>query len=158
MGITRIIRDNIRTLIDTMTGSGKTFQVAYSEPTLKFDGLPAIWVVPASPAPSNAFSTTNENQRVYTFHTWVFVEYDQTKPGIAYNSLMDCIDEVVNKIDHEEDPNHDTRTMANNLPSGYTLLAVLPAVGEIIPDDEVKILAAQIIVQCKLLVDLTLLS
>lgn len=156
MGIYRTLRNNIRTLMDSLTGSGKSFQVTYNSPTFQFDGFPAAFIVPVSS--DNEFKTTNENQREYKFRIWCFVEYDRTHADDAYNSLMDCMDEVINKIDHEENPEDASRTMATNLGSGYTLLAVMAAPGEVIPDEETKVLAGEVTVTCKVLVDLTLLT
>lgn len=156
MGIYRILRNNIRTLMDSITGTGKTFQVMYNRPTFQFDGYPAAFVVPVSSP--NDFRTTNENERTYTFRIWTFVEYDVTQPDQAYNALMDCMDEVINKMDNEENPQNSTRTMATNIPSGYTMLAVLAAPGEIVPDETAKLLAGEVTVSCKVLVDLTLLT
>ncbi len=152
MGIYRILRNNIRTLMDSLTG----FQVIYSRPTFVFDGFPAAFIVPVSN--DNNFQTQNENERVYTFRIWSFVEYDTTGADNAYNTLMDLLDDVINKIDHEEDPESVARTMATSIPAGYTLLAVMAAPGEIVPDEEHKLLAGEVIVRCKVLVDLTLLS
>ncbi len=156
MGIYRTLRDNIRTLMDSLTGTGKSFQVTYNRPTFQFNGFPAAFIVPVSN--ENEFKTTNENERVYSFRIWSFVEYDQTVADTAYNSLMDVLDEVINKIDHEENPENASRTMGTNIPAGYTLLAVMAAPGDIVPDEETKLLAGEVIVRCKVLVDITLLT
>jgi len=152
MGMYRILRNNIKTLLDSLT----SLQEVHDHPTFVFEGYPAAFIAPVSSP--NEFKTTNENQRIYTFHAWVFVQYDVGTAEAAYNSLMDCMDDIINKIDHEEDPSDATRTMATNIPAGYTLLAVMAAPGEIVPDEENKILAGQVTVRCKTLVDLTLLS
>lgn len=152
MGIYRILRNNIRTLMDSIT----SIQVKYNRPTFKFTGYPAAFIVPVSSP--NEFKTTNENERIYTFRIWAFVEYDQTVADTAYNDLMDVMDDIINKIDHEENPEDASRTMATSMPSGYTLLAVMAAPGEIVPDDEMKLLAGEVTVRCKVLVDLTLLT
>lgn len=152
MGIYRTLRNNIRTLLDAIT----SFQVIYSRPTFTFEGFPAAFVVPVSN--ENNFQSQNENERIYTFRIWSFVEYDTTGADNAYNQLMDCMDDVINKIDHEENPEDVTRTMATDIPAGYTLLAVMAAPGEIIPDEENKLLAGEVIVRCKVLVDITLLT
>lgn len=142
--------------MDSITGSGKTFQVQYNSPTFEFAGYPAGFIAPVSSP--NKFKTTNENERIYTFRHWSFVEFDQTASDASYNMLMDCMDEVINKIDHEENPEQASRTMGNSLPTGYTLLAVMAAPGEIIPDAELKVLAGQVTIECKVLVDITLLT
>lgn len=152
MGIYRTLRNNIRTLLDSIT----SIQVKYNSPTMQFDGFPASFIVPVSSP--NEFQSTHENERIYTFRIWSFVEYDVESAEAAYNNLMDVMDDVINKIDHEEDPEDATRTMANNIGSGYTLIAVMAAPGEIVPDLETKLLAGEVTVRCKVLVDLTLLT
>ena len=152
MGISRTLHTNLRTILNAIA----SLQVVYNRPSMEFTGFPAAFMVPVSN--DNQFQSTNENERMYSFRVWAFVEYDTVSADTAYNTLMDVIDDIVNAIDKEEDPQQNTRIMGTALPSGYTLMAVMPALGQIIPDEEVKLLAAEITVRCKVLVDLTLLS
>lgn len=145
------LRDNIKTILDQVT----SLQVVYSHPTFDFEGYPAAFIVPVS-TPSEV-KTTNENERIYTFRIWTFVEYDQTQVNTAYDQIMDVIDDIIDSIDAQEDPELDTRPMANGITGAYTLIEVMATPGEFVPDEENKLLAAEVTVRCKVRVDLTLL-
>ncbi len=145
------LRDNIKTILDTVS----SIQVVYTRPTFVFDGYPAAFIVPVS-SPSEV-KTTNENERIYTFRIWTFVEYDQTQVNTAYDALMDVIDDVLDAIDAQESPELDPRPMANGINGAYTLIEVMATPGEFVPDEETKVLAGEITVRCKVRVDLTLL-
>jgi hypothetical protein len=149
MGIYRTLRDNLKTIIE---GTG-SFSEVTKRPTLKFSGFPAAFIVPSGN--ENDFQSTNENQRIYAVKVWIFQEYDQTSANTAYEELMDRVDDVIDAIDRQEDPDQASRSMADNLPSKATLMAVMAAPGQFVPDEEEKLLAAQITVKCKVLIDLT---
>ena len=152
MGIFHTIRDNIRTLLDTIT----RIQVKYSSPTFEFSGFPAAFIVPSGETAD--YLTTNENIRRYAFKIWVFIEYDQTSKDNAYAELMDCVDDIINEVDKQENPENAGRSLATNIGAGYTMVAVRAAPGRFALDEEVKLLGAEVTVTCDVTVDLTLLT
>lgn len=149
MGTYRQLRDNIKTLMDGV----ERIQATYSSPRFKFKGFPAAFVVPSGNEAD--FLTTNDNQRMYAYKVWVFAEYDQTGHEDAYSELMECVEELVNTFDLQEDPDAESRSMADGLADAFTLLAVMASPGQFVLDEEAKLLAAQVTVRCKVSVDLT---
>lgn len=147
----KTLRNNLKELIESLDG----IQEVHKRPTFKFKGFPAAFVVPSGNEAD--FLTTNENQRIYVLKVWLFTEYDQTTADIAYDELMDQAENILNKIDEQENP-ESTRTMANNLEDPFTLVAVMATPGQMVPDEEEKLLAAELTVRCKITVDLTQLT
>lgn len=152
MGTFRTLRDNLQSIISDIDG----FQEVKKRPTLKFNGFPAAFIVPSGN--ESDFLTTNENQRIYVLKVWIFQEYDQTTADTAYDELMDRVEDVLNAVDLQENPEVSTRTMATGLGSGVTLVAVMATPGQMVPDEEVKLLAAEITVRCKVTIDLTIIT
>lgn len=146
------LRTNLFTILSEIT----RFQDKHATPRYTFDGYPAFFIAPSGNEAD--FLTTNDNQRIYAFKVWVFQEYDTTPAANAYDELMECVEEVLNKVDHEENPEDATRTMATSLGAGVTLLAVLATPGRFALDEEKKLLGVEITVRCKTTVDLTLLT
>jgi len=151
MGTFRTLRDNLKSLIEEIDG----MQEVHQRPTFNFNGYPAAFVVPSGNEAD--FLTTNENQRIYVLKAWLFAEYDQTTANEAYNELMDRTEDILNKVDEQENP-EGAREMANNLEDPYTLVAVMATPGVMVPDEEEKMLAAEVTVRCKVTVDLTQLT
>lgn len=152
MGIYKIFRDNIIEIVEGIDG----FQEVKGRPTLQFKGFPAAFVVPSGN--ENEFNSSNENQRIYALKVWVFTEYDVESADTAYSELMDRMDDVIDAMDKQEDPDEASQSMANNLPSKATLMAVMASPGQIVPDEDEKLLAGMVTVKCKVLIDLTQLT
>lgn len=132
-----------------------TMQEVHARPTFEFGGFPAAFVVPVGN--DNEFSDTHNNLRTYTYKIWMFVEYDQALATKAYNNLMDCSEEVLNKIDEQGDPDSASTTMQTGLESGVELMKVRAALGAIVPDMDSKMMAAEVTVRCEVLIQLNLI-
>lgn len=152
MGVYKTLRNNLLAVIQGIDG----FQEVKKRPTLKFTGYPAAFIVPSGN--DGEFQSTNDNQRIYTLKVWVFSEYDQTTADASYDEIMDRTDDVLEAIDKQENPELSSRSMANNLPSYATLIAVMAAPGQLVPDEHEKLLASEITVRCKITVDITQIS
>lgn len=132
-----------------------SMQEVHTRPTFVFGGFPAAFVVPVGN--DNEFSDTHLNKRVYTYKIFVFVEYDQAGANKAYDNLMDCCEEVLNMVDSQEDPDAAATTMQASLQTGVTLTQVKAALGAIVPDEDEKMMAAEITVRCEILLQLNLI-
>ena len=152
MGTFEKLYNNLKDLLDEVT----EIQDRHMSPTFQFNGFPGAFIVPSGN--ESDFLTTNDNQRVYAFKIWIFTEYDQTNKETAYTSLVSAVDAVIDKIDKQENPDQDSRSMANELGAGVTLLAVLATPSRFALDEETKLLGAEVSVRCKTTVDLTLLT
>lgn len=143
----RTIRDNIRTLIEEVTG----LQVVYSEPTLNIDGYPAAIIEVADQ--DGQYSTNIENKHNYRYTIFLINEISDTAFPTAYNTLMDLLEQVQIKLMKEDAPNT-TRTIDDGIPTGYTIQSVRPTVGRIEPLWQEKILYAPVLVTVMLEIDL----
>lgn len=149
MGTFEQLYENLKVLLDEIS----SIQEKHKSPTFKFNGYPAAFVVPSGN--ESDYLTTNENQRIYAFKIWVFTEYDQTTGEISYETLTQCVDDVLDKVDEQENPENEGRDLASGLQSGYTLVAVLATPSRFALDEEEKLLGAEINVRLKVSVDLT---
>lgn len=145
------LEKNLHAVVDGIS----RLQEVHRRPTFQFNGFPAAFVAPSNN--ENQFLTSNDNQRIYAFVVWIFVEYDQTNPQTAFDEIMECSQEVIDAVDKQENPENASRSMADNLGAGTTLLAVMAAPGQVVPDIEEKMIGAMVTVRCKVTVDLTLL-
>lgn len=141
------IRDNIATKLETISG----IQNVYKNPQLQMDGYPGAFVAPSGN--ESDYDTTQENMRIYAFKIYVVQEYDQTDYEDAYNIILELVDTIIDQFDKEEAPSA-TRTLDDNLDSKYTLVAVEAVPGIFASDRTDKLLACEITIRCKTLVDL----
>jgi hypothetical protein len=146
------LRDNIKTLLDELSSS---FAVISSVPSMEFSGYPAAFV--GVSGNENEFQSTQDNMRIYAYKIWVFTQYDQDTFATAYDLLLDLAESVINKLDEQESPDS-AREMADSLDAKYTLAAVEAIPGRFASDEVEKLLALEITVRCKVLVDLTQLT
>lgn len=152
MGTFQQLYENLKDLLDEVTD----IQDKHMSPTFSFNGFPGAFLVPSGNEAD--FLTTNDNQRIYAFKVWIFVEYDETQKKTAYLDLVNCVDQLLNKIDEQENPDVSERSMAHGMGAGVTLLAVLATPSRFALDEETKLLGAEVTVRCKTTVDLTLLT
>lgn len=146
------LRDNLKTILDELSS---TFVDIKTEPTFEFSGYPSLFISPSGN--ESDFQSTQDNMRVYDFKVFIFQEFSVTPLGTAYDILLTDVDLVINKIEEQESPDSD-REMATGLAGYETLAAVLAVPGRFIPDEVEKLLAAEITVRCKVLVDFTQLT
>ncbi len=153
MGTAQKLRDNIKDLLDSIQSGGSSiFSEIATEPKFAFDGYPACFIAPSGN--ENDFQSTQDNMRIYAFKIWCFQEFEVTSIGDAYNNLLDAVDNVINEFDKQESP-ESAREMATGITGPYTLAAVQAAPGRFASDEVEKLLAVEVTIKCKILVDLT---
>lgn len=150
----KTLRNNLKDLLDTLTGSGQPLEVVYPSPKFKPSGYPFAFI--ARSGNESDYQSTQDNMRVYAFKVWVITQFDVDSFETADDLMYDCIDAIINKLDEQESPTSD-REMANNLASQYTLAAVEAAPTNSVSDEVEKLIAVEVTVRCKVLVDLTVL-
>lgn len=119
----------------------------------QFDGDPSAIVSPSGN--ESDFISTNSNERIYAFNLKLFVSRSaREKTGKdADRVLRDLVDSVVDDIDK------DFRFAGLVVPTGYCMINVFatPSVwGYTGAEDEYRV--AEIIVRCRVNVDVTLIS
>ena len=75
----------------------------------------------------NEFETTSENQRIYAWKIRVFYETKDSGVSGAIDALMPVVDDVMDKIDQENDAA--VRTVGTSMPSRYTFINILATPG-----------------------------
>lgn len=147
------LHSNLVTLVDSVTN----IQDVVGRPSFEFDGYPGAYV--AESGNENEYDTTQDNLRTYAFNIWIFEKFDSTDHGVdvAYQSLRNCVDAVIDKLDEQENP-ESSRSLATGLGAGRTLVAVVAQPSRFAYDEQEKLIGAQIVVRLKVLVDLTVLS
>lgn len=143
----KTLRDNLKTLLASLS----ELQVVYANPTFKPSGYPFAFI--GRSGNESDYQSTQENQRVYVFKVWVITQFDQDTFAEADNLMYDVIDAVLNKVEEQESPSS-ARSMASNLAAQYTLAAVEALPSRSVSDEVEKLLATEITVRCKVLVDL----
>ena len=141
---------NILALLQTIS----TLQEVSTRPTFQFSGFPACFI--AESGNQNDFEDQQNNLRVYSWNVWLFQEFDKTSVDDAYSILRTEVDNIVGKFDAQESPTS-SRSLADNLPAGYTLVKVWATPAEFAYDEKEKLLGARINIRCSVLVDLTTL-
>lgn len=141
------LRDNLKTLLDSVS----ELQVVYPNPTFKPSGYPFAFI--GRSGNDSDYETTNENMRVYAFKVWLITQFDQDSFAEADNLMYDVLDAVLNKVDEQESPTSN-RSMATNLAAQYTLVAVEALPSRSVSDEVEKLLATEVTVRCKVLIDL----
>jgi hypothetical protein len=112
-----ILRSKIQSTLEGISA----IQKVYNYPKLPDDtGLPMVSITP-SDADSD-YETTDENKRLYTFVLRVFYETKSGGTSNAVSALEGLIDTIVDTFDQD-----DTLTgIADDLPSRYTLIQLVP--------------------------------
>ncbi len=127
-----VIKNKIK---ETLDGINK-IQVTKDDPSEKFDGYPAAVIIP-SPQDSERESS-NRNQRFYAFKVSLFQDVQSVGLPAAMDTLYDLVDDVLNAFDQDE-------TFSGiSLPTGFTMVAIEPAVSEWLEFDDGKLLGVEI--------------
>lgn len=91
-------------------------------PKLTFTGYPAAYIAPSDS--SADYETTRENERVYAFFVRFFYETKNTPVADATTYLRKVVDQALDELD-KEDQRGGTRTIGQDLPTGYTFLSIM---------------------------------
>lgn len=146
------LRDNIKTLLDDLD----VFEEVSDEPKMNFSGYPACFISPSGN--ENDYQSTQDNERVYGFKIWIFQEYEHTSLQDAYEKVMNMVDEVINQMDAQESPDISDadRKIDNGVNTGaYTLIGVMAVPSRFASDESDRLIAAEVTIKCRVLVDLT---
>lgn len=145
------LRNNIHSLIEGLS----VIQDVKRTAGLDFSGYPAVFISPGDT--EGRYESTQENMRTIPFRLWLLEEFDTKSHDQAEDNMLDALEAILNAIDEQESPNSD-RELADSLDDQYTLTAVEAAATRFITDETEKKLGQEIIIRCKVLVDLTQLS
>jgi hypothetical protein len=145
----QVIRPQIATLLEGIP----EIQEVSSTPKIKFEGYPAVHVIPSDN--SNEYETTAENERVYAFTVRAFYETKSGGVEDAFEKLEEVVDKIIDEFDLEGMRDGVNRTVAIGLPSRYTFinLFAIPSRWGDLPEEE--LLMAEIIVRVRLSIDVT---
>jgi hypothetical protein len=92
--------ENIKTTLDTLTGSGQPLQVVYDYPEPNITGYPVAIFFPASF--TNAYDSNVENKKAYSFSIFLLTETRRLGLQTAYNTAMpELVDAVIAKFDED---------------------------------------------------------
>lgn len=144
-----IIRPQIAALIDTVE---KVQEIA-SVPKIRFDGFPAVHIVPSDN--ESDYETTGENERTYAWIIRVFHETKNTSIEEAYTTLEEVVDEIIDLFDQEDQKDGQTRLVGVNLPERYTFLNIYATPNRWGSLDEEALVMAEITIRVKISVDIT---
>lgn len=137
------IKNKILAVLQTVT----KIQEFYGYPVLNFNGYPAAVIVPSSQ--DSDYETNVDNERVYAFQISIFQDIQEGGIENAINSLFDLADDVLNAFD--SDP-----TLAGiSLPTGYTMIYVVPAISAWQQVEDKDVLFLNITLRVRISVDTT---
>lgn len=154
----KTLRDNLVTLMTQLKGTtaSDTFVEVKDVPGFEFDGYPSCFI--AVSGNDSEFQSSQDNMRIYAYKIWVFNEWDSEDDySDAYDALLDAADSVINKIEAQEKSDSE-REIADNIGAGRTVAAVQAVPGRFASDEVEKLLAVEITVRVKVLVDITTLT
>lgn len=146
----QIIRPQIATLLGTIS----EIQEVSSTPKIKFEGYPAVHIIPSDN--SNEYETTSENERIYAFTVRAFYETKSGGVEDAFEALEEIVDKIIDEFDLEGMRQGNARTVATGLPSRYTYISLFatPSRWGDLPEEE--LVMAEITVRVKLSIDVTI--
>ena len=129
-------------------------QVVYDYPWLDFDGYPAATITPSGL--DSDYETQGENLRTYTFIVRLFVNLNtinkssqKEKVGEGFRIAEELVDTVIDTFDKDE-------TLSGiSLPSGYTMVALIPTPSVINYFIEDKMIVAEVKLSAKISFDTT---
>ena len=136
-------------MLDTIS----TIQEVSETPKLKFNGYPAVTIVPSDN--TGDYETTTENIRTYAFLVRIFNETKDTGVADALNALGEVVDAVLDAFDEEDLLPSTTRKVGISLPAKYTFLNVwaTPSLWAEIPGE--SLIMAELRVRVRLSVDIS---
>ena len=78
--------DNIKTVLDTLTGDGQKLSKVYDYPASKIEGYPCVIFYPNTV--TNDFFTPSENFKVYNFKLFIVCETKIAGKQTAFNTYL----------------------------------------------------------------------
>jgi len=95
-----ILIANIKTILDTLTGTGQPLSIVYDYPTSDISGFPAVMFNPSSF--ENEFMSVSENKLGYSFDIFVICETKVAGKQTAFNTILaNAVDKVIDKFRDE---------------------------------------------------------
>jgi len=140
---TKILRDKISDVLDDID----KIQEVKDDPTLKLSGFPSAVIIPA---PEDAErQSSNQNLRTYSFKVTIYQDIQDVGMANAMLTLYDLKDDILDAFDQDE-------TMTGiSLPTGYTMVAVDPAVSDWIENPDSKLIGIEITLNIRVSVSLS---
>lgn len=144
---------SLRPEITTLLESIPEIQEVSAVPKIKFNGYPAVHVIPSEN--SGDYETTSENERTYTWTIRAFYETKNSGMEKAFVGLEEIVDKIIDAFDLQDLTNYPDRTIGKNLPERYTYISTMavPNRWADLPDEE--LLMAEIAIRIKLSVDIS---
>lgn len=140
------IRDKLKTISD--------IQSVYDYPWLDFDGYPAATITPSGM--DSDYETTEENLRTYVFIVRLFVNLDtinqesyERKVEDGFRIAEELVDTVIDVFDKDET----LSGIQSSLPSGYTMVSLIPSPSVINYFVEEKMIVAEVRIRAKVSFD-----
>lgn len=137
-------------LNDNKTALG--LQEMYSYPELAFVGYPAAHMNPSEQ--ENDYETTSENMRTYAFKLRLFETIKDQGIDAALTTLRTVADNVIDKIDQENELNSGM-TINANLPARYTFINIVATPSNWGQTDDEQLVFNELTVRIKVSVDVT---
>lgn len=133
-------------------------QSVYDHPWGQFEGYPAVTVFPSGN--SSDYETTAENLRSYVFLVHLFIDVNAIQKDAngniitgkaqvkeAYRLIRVLVDKIIDKFDQDE-------TMSGiELPTGKTMINVVPSPSAIELFEQENILVAEMRLECRIVFD-----
>lgn len=135
--------------IKALLEANTKIQEVYDYEAEEFKGLPSVTITPSDN--SNDYYTTSENVRVYAFNVRLFVSRTGKTPQEADRIMRNLVDTVLDDFDK----NWNLPGVVN--PTGYTFINMfaIPSTWGYSGQREDEFRAAEIRVQCRVVVDTT---
>lgn len=142
--IAQLVTDN-STLVDDSNVS--------TAPKLKFDGYPAIHIVPSDN--SGDYETTAENIRTYAFRLRIFHEVQSTEMEAAIATVEEVVDELLDLFDEEGLKQGNDRTIGVSLPGTYTMINLFATPSSFGELAEQQLVYSEMIIKVRISIDIT---
>ena len=139
----------LKNKIDTQLRTISKLQEVSDSPKLQFSGYPSAVIIPSED--SSDYETNQENLRIYAFNINLFYEIQNVDIGIgnAVDALYDLADDIMDLFDKDQ-------TLTGiSLPTGYTMIAVMPASGAWGEVPDTKLITKTISLKIKISVDIS---
>ncbi len=138
-----ILKNKIKEKLEEIT----KLQEVSDIPKLEFSGYPSATIIPSGD--DSDYETNQENLRIYAFDINLFYEVQSSGIGDALNALYDLADDVMDAFDQDQ-------TLTGiSLPSGYTMVAILPVSGGWGEIPDTKLITKIVKLKIKISVDIS---
>lgn len=140
---TKTLRDKISDVLESID----KIQDVKDDPSLKLSGYPSAIIIPAPEGSER--ESSNQNLRTYTFKVTIWQDIQDTGMANAMLALYDLKDDILDEFDQDE-------TMTGiSLPTGYTMVAVDPAVSDWVESSDSKLIGIEITLNIRVSVNIS---